>query len=373
MSKENPWSIKTVNSFIEQYPLLKDHPYLSDRWHYENGCILKAIAEVYEFTGSQEYYKYIKRNMDTYVGEDGTIKGYMIEEYNLDQINQGKLLLFLYRHTQDYKYIKAARVLVTQLKGHPRTSEGGFWHKKIYPYQMWLDGLYMASPFLAEYAELELKPLLFDDVAAQLILVEKHTRNAQTGLLYHGWDESKEQEWANADHGCSPHVWGRAIGWYCMAVVDVLDYLPIDHKHRGQIIGIFERLYKALVRIQDEKTGLWCQVMGEEGRTGNYLEATGSAMIVYAGAKGLNKGYLSPGYRGSVERGYQGILEQWVEVDEHGHVHLHQNNKGAGLGGSPYRDGSYTYYIGEQVVSDDPKGLAPFILACVETEKAGRS
>lgn len=202
--------------------------------------------------------------------------------------------------------------------------------------------------------------------------LRKRTRDRKTGLLYHGWDESREQRWADDETGCSPHFWGRAIGWYVMAVVDVLDHLPVDHAQRGQIAGIFERLYGALVRVQDPDTGLWHQVLGEEGKEGNYVEATASSMIVYAGAKALRKGYLSSGYAEAVEKGYKGLLQHLVEVDADGRVQLHQNNKGAGLGGNPYRDGSYDYYIQEPVVTNDPKGVGPFILACSEMERRSR-
>jgi unsaturated rhamnogalacturonyl hydrolase len=369
MTKEPAWAVRTVESIIARYSLLHEHPHLGDCWNYESGVMLKAIRDVHEWTEDDRYLTYIRRNIDHYVNKEGEIRTYHLEDYNLDQINQGKLLLFLYRKTQEDRYRLAFEQLFTQLLGQPRTEAGGFWHKKIYPYQMWLDGLYMAQPFVAEYAWMNGRPELFDDIAHQLLLAEKRTRNPATGLLHHAWDESREQEWADPEHGRSPHAWGRAIGWYCMAVVDVLDYLPVHHAKRGQLIGIFERLIDALVRVQDEKSGVWHQVLGQEGRPGNYPEASCTAMIVYAGLKALRLGYLSGRYLEPMVRAHDGMLRQFAEIDEQGHVHVHRINRVAGLGGHPYRDGSYTYYVQEEVVSDDPKGVAPFIMACLEYER----
>lgn len=371
MSQNQAWSVRTVESIINQYPLLSEHPLLSDNWNYESGVMLKAIRDVYETVGDDRYFDYIKHNIDAYVQEDGSIRSYRLEDYNLDQINQGKILLYLYRQTGQEKYQKAIDQLLKQMKGQPRTNEGGYWHKKVYPFQMWLDGLYMAAPFLAEVAEMRGEPQLFDEAARQLLLVEQRTRDPRTGLLHHGYDECREQAWAHPEHGRSPHAWVRAIGWYTMAIVDVLDYMPDDHEKRGQIIGIYERLMHALVRVQDPVSGAWYQVLGEEGRQGNYLEASGTSMIVYEGLKALRKGYLSRGFEDALERGYRSLLLLFAETDENGHVHVHRINRVAGLGGNPYRDGSYTYYVNEAVVSNDPKGVGPFIMACLEAERAG--
>lgn len=330
--------------------------------------MLKAIAQVYESTKDERYFQYIQKNLDAYVQTDGSIRSYRLDDYNLDQVNSGKALLFMYRHTKQEKYWQAVQQLIAQLQGQPRTYEGSYWHKKIYPFQVWLDGLYMAAPFQTEYGRIVNEPELVDDAATQLLIAEQRTRNSSTGLLHHAYDESREQEWANPEHGRSPHAWGRAIGWYCMALVDVLEELPINHRKRGQLIGVYERLYAALERVQHSETGLWHQVLGQEGREGNYLETSSTAMIVYAALKALNRGYLSKRYFASAEKGFQGLLSHCVEVDEQQHVHVKGINRVAGLGGSPYRDGSFTYYINEPVVVNDPKGVAPFILACVEYE-----
>ncbi|MDF2648747.1 MAG: hypothetical protein K0Q73_4552 [Paenibacillus sp.] len=368
------WSIQMSESFMQQYPLVSDMPFQRRRcWNYENGCILTAFEQVWRKTGDHRYFDYIKTNMDLFIKPDGSIETYRLEEYNVDQINQGKSLFLLLEQTGDDRYRTALELLVTQMKSHPRTSEGGLWHKKIYPYQMWLDGVYMTSPLLARYAQTFDAPEWFDDVTHEIVLMEQRARDPRTGLIYHGWDESKEQHWADKESGCSPHFWGRAIGWYVMAIVDVLDFLPIDHPKRGLVIGLFYRLAEAIARVQEPESGLWYQVLDQGEREGNYLEASGSAMFVYALAKGARKGYLSDSFLHVARNGFQGLLTHCVEKDADGSLHVNQICSVAGLGGTPYRDGSYAYYISENVRRDDPKGFAPFVMACLEMEESSVS
>ncbi|WP_309299336.1 glycoside hydrolase family 88 protein [Paenibacillus sp. YYML68] len=364
------WSIQMADSFIEHYPIVSDMPFQKKRnWNYENGIVLTALERVYKATGDRKYYEYIKRNMDLFIKADGTIATYNLNEYNVDMINQGKALFLLYQHTGDEKYRKAIELLVTQLKSHPRTSEGGLWHKKIYPFQMWLDGVYMMSPLLTAYARMFHEHEWFDDVANEILLMEKRSRDPRTGLLYHGWDESKEQRWANKDTGCSPHFWGRAVGWYVMAIVDVLDDMPLDHPKRGEIIGIFWRLTEALIDVQDPESGMWWQVLDQGGREGNYLETSATAMFVCAFAKGARHGYLGGNALEAARRGYEGMLKRCIEPSANGGgYHLNHICGVAGLGNKPYRDGSYEYYVGEVIRQDDPKGVAPFIMASLEIE-----
>jgi unsaturated rhamnogalacturonyl hydrolase len=236
---------------------------------------------------------------------------------------------------------------------------------------MWLDGIYMASPFLAEYAACFDEPSLFDDVTRQILLIEEHTRDAQTGLLYHAWDESKQQQWADPITGHSPHFWGRALGWFMMAVVDVLDHLPRNQARRPELIEVLNKTAAAIVRVQDDETGLWYQVLDLPEREGNYQEASASAMFVYAFAKGVRKGYLSADYLSAARRGYNGLLQNLIKIDSDGVLTLDGVCRVAGLGGQPYRDGSYKYYVTEPVASNDPKGVGPFILAALELENAG--
>lgn len=352
------------------------HPGIANKWGYVAGMALCAMERVGDWTGEAEYHEFVKRHMDVFIQEDGAILGYSLEEYNLDHINKGKNLLRLWRETGEAKYEKAARLLAAQLTGQPRTEEGGYWHKKIYPFQMWLDGLYMSSPFMAEYARTFNEPGWFDEAAHQLLLIEGHTRNPATGLLHHAWDESREERWCDGTTGRSRHVWSRAMGWYAMAMVDALEHFPVLHPKRGQLMGVLQRMVQAVLRVQEQSSGVWYQVMDCNGREGNYLEASGSCMLAYAIIKGIRLGYLSGLEEQVAEQAYNGLLRQFVTEDQEG-VHLHYICHGAGLGGRKYRDGSYAYYISEAVVSDVLMGVAPLLLASVEMERlreqAGKS
>nr|WP_284641504.1 glycoside hydrolase family 88 protein [Paenibacillus chinjuensis] len=371
MTTNKPWSSIMSESFMQQYPLVSDMPFQKRRcWNYENGTILTAFERMWRRTGDDKYLRYIQENNDLFIQEDGSIATYELNEYNVDMINQGKSLFVLYAETGKEKYRKAIELLVTQMKSHPRTSEGGLWHKKIYPFQMWLDGVYMTSPLLAQYAHTFGDHHWYDDVANEIILMERVSRDPRTGLLYHGWDESKEERWADSVTGLSPHFWGRALGWYVMAIVDVLDFLPLDHPKRGLIIGIFYRLSEAIVKFQDEESGLWYQVVDQGYRKGNYLEASCSSMFTCALAKGANKGYLGGWALNAARKAHQGLLDRYVEKDEDGSMHLNGICSVAGLGNKPYRDGSFEYYISEPIRRDDPKGFAPFVMACLEIEEA---
>lgn len=337
------------------------------KWRYDQGVILKGMEGIWAATGDARWFQYIQKSMDFYVADDGTIKGYRPDEYNIDHINNGKLLLLLYRVTGREKYRKAADALRAQLKTHPRTAEGGFWHKKIYPSQMWLDGLYMGQPFYAEYAALFGDDTAFNDITRQFLLMEKHARDPKTGLLYHGWDESRAQLWANKTTGLSPNFWGRALGWFGMAMVDALDHFPAQHAGRDSIINILNRFAKAVVNVQDPKTGLWYDVVDKPQEPKNYTEASASSMLVYTLAKGARKGYLPASYLAYAKKGYDGIVRQFIKV-ENGQANLHGTVAVSGLGGKPYRDGSFAYYMSEPVIVNDPKGMGAFINAAVEME-----
>lgn len=336
------------------------------KWIYDYGVILNGMKSLWQTTGDRRYYDFIKRGVDTFVNDDGTIKTYKVDEYNLDQVRMGSAVLMLYRVTGDAKYKKAADLIRSQLKGHPRTNEGGFWHKKIYPFQMWLDGLYMAEPFYAEYSAV-FGQNNWDDIANQFIWMEKHTRDDKTGLLYHAWDESKQQQWADKQTGRAPMFWGRAMGWYAMALVDVLDYFPKDHPKRAELISILNREMTALQKAQDKNTGVWWLILDMPGREKNYLEASSSAMFAYAMTKGVRMGYLPPSFLKSAHLAWAGIQKQFIE-DKSGRVDLVKTIGGAGLGGNPYRAGDFNYYVNERVVTNDPKGIGAFLLAASEME-----
>jgi len=358
------WSVRVADS------VMRRGARLADRWRYESGVTLLGMARVWRQTGDARYSAYIKANIDAFVAPDGAIRTYQPAEYNLDQINQGKLLFPLFREAHDDRYRLAAQRLRQQLRTHPRTSAGGFWHKLIYPHQMWLDGVYMAGPFMAEYAAQFDEPGLFDEAVHEILLMERVARDPQTGLLYHGWDESRQQRWADPQTGCSPHFWARAVGWYAMALVDVLDFLPAAHPQRPAVIAVLQRLADAVSRVQDAESGVWFQILDLGQRAGNYLEASASCMFVYALARGVQQGYLDARYLAVAQRAYAGILQRFIEVDAQGSVNVTRICSVGGLGGTPYRDGSFAYYTSEPVVTNDHKGVGAFILAAAAMESS---
>lgn len=341
-------------------------PGRTERWSYDQGVVLKGIEGVWLNTADGKYFRFIQQSIDRFVNDDGTIRTYAINDYNIDNINNGKILLLLYKVTGQDKYLKAAGLLREQLKTHPRTKEGGFWHKKIYPYQMWLDGLYMGEPFYAEYAAMFHDRAALDDVLDQFRFMENHAADDQTGLLYHAWDESRQQRWANPETGRSPHFWGRAMGWYAMALVDTLDYFPERNERQEMLIKILERLAVAVQKYQEPKSGLWYDILDKGSAKGNYLEASVSSMFVYALAKGVGKGYLPVSYLNVARRGYTGIVKRFIKTDPAGQMNLEGTVSVSGLGGNPYRDGSYEYYLSEKVVTNDPKGVGAFLMASNE-------
>ena len=371
-------AIKIADSFIDLHPdtVAYKNEAKSYKWNYEQGLMLTAFYKLYKLTGDHKYLDYIKKNIDYYVENDGTIKTYKMSGFTLDNISPGRVLLYLYKETKEDKYKKAADTLRKQLELQPRTMSGGFWHKKIYPNQMWLDGLYMAEPFYALYSKMFNEPKSFDDIAKQFLLVRDHLKDEKTGLYYHGWDESKLQKWADPVTGTSPSFWGRSIGWFMMGLVDVLDYFPKDNKYRNDLIKILQNLSESLLKYKDEKTGLWYQVVDQGDRKGNYIEASSSSMYGYVFAKGADKGYLNKKFYEIAREAFNNILKNLVTYDDEGHFYLNNIASVGGLGGNPYRDGSFEYYIDEPKRSNDFKGYGPFMMLATElerNEKPGRS
>lgn len=338
------------------------------KWAYDEGVVLEGIANIWKRTGNGDYFKFVQKSMDFFVTKEGAIRRYKQADYNIDNIKNGRSLLLLYKTTKSEKYYKAATLLREQLSLQPRTKEGGFWHKKIYPYQMWLDGLYMGEPFYAEYAATFNDTAAFSDIANQFIYMERRSRDAKTGLLYHGWDESLQEKWADKITGLSPHFWGRAMGWYGMALVDVLENFPADHPQRAELIRILQRYAAAVVSVQDPASGVWYQIMDKPTGKGNYKESSGSSMFVYALAKGVRLGYLPSSYESAALKGYKGLISEFIRTDKNGQVNLTGTVSAAGLGGKPYRDGSYEYYLSEPVLTNDPKGVGAFLQAANEME-----
>jgi unsaturated rhamnogalacturonyl hydrolase len=360
----NNWASRMVESTIARYPLK------TAQWHYEHGLVVKAILEIGLFCQDDRYIQFAQTWVDRFVKPDGSIDTYQKDEFNLDLINPGKLLFHFHVKTGEARFQKALELLRNQLRDQPRNSANGFWHKKIYPNQMWLDGIYMALPFLAEYAMVFSQPVEFDDIAHQILLIESHTHDGKTGLLYHAWDEKCEQAWANPVTGQSPNFWGRGLGWFEMALIDILDFFPRQHPHYPKLVEIFLNVGTALLRYQEPRTGMWYQIIDLGDRPGNYLESSVSCMLAYAFAKGVRKGLLPFEFLTSARHTYRGILEHQINMDVKGYLNLENTCGGAGLGGVPYRDGSFDYYVGERIIPNDFKGVGPFILASLEMQKA---
>lgn len=370
--EDQPWSVRMALSVAARYPNLTDmdrifHGRSSPKWQYDIAMLAQAIDQVSANTSMLE--DYMQEYMDQLVDPNGKIHNYNLCDYNLDKINPGNNLIMLYQRTGKEQYKIALEQLVTQLEGQLHNPDGGFWHKGVYPYQMWLDGIYMSSPFMARYASAFNEPKWLDEVVRQITVIESHTRDEKTGLLYHAFDYSRGMKWSDDVTGCSPHFWGRAMGWYMMAMVDVLDFFPEDHEGRQLIIDILKRTSESLARVRDPDSGLWYQVLDMGGSPGNYLEASASCMFVYAFAKGASQGYLDPEYLEMAQVSFDGILEHFILIEEDGLVSIDHGCFAAGLGGRDYRDGSYEYYIHEKKGKNDSKSVAPFILAALELNR----
>jgi len=358
-------SQKMAATVLQQWPVTTH-----DQWAYEEGTLLDGIAAEWHTTANGDDFAYIKAAVDKYVTADGVITGFKTEAHTLDDIEMGRALLLVYRVTQQEKYAKAAKFLHDQLAAQPRTASGGYWHKQIYPNQMWLDGAYMAEPFRAAYAATFQQPQDYDDIAKQLLLMDQHMRDAKTGLLRHGWDESKSMPWADKTTGLSPEVWARAMGWYCMALVDVLDWFPKDHPQRAALVATLNRSMAAVVKAQDPESGLWWQVSTHPKEPGNYFETSASCMFTYALAKGVRMGYLPQADEANAKRAWEGIQKKFVTTNPDGTITLHGTVKVGGLGGTPYRSGTFDYYVHEPVVDNDAKGVGAFLLAGAEMEQS---
>lgn len=335
---------------------------------YAQGVGCCAMLRMWRQTGERRYFDYVEAWTDSLINEKGEIHLYDMSTYNLDFINSGKVLFDVYRETGNEKYKKAMDELIKQLKRHPRTLEGGYWHKLIYQHQMWLDGLYMASPFMAQYGAEFNRPEWIDEAVKQFALCHKHTYDAGTGLYHHAWDESKSQRWANPETGHSPNFWGRSIGWWFMALVDALDYIPEEHPGRADMISWIQGLADTLPKYQD-KAGLWYQVIDQPNREGNFPEASVTSQCMYAYAKAMNKGYIDVKYKAVAEKAFKGLKDKLLVENTDGTLTLTRCCQVGGLGGHPYRDGSFEYYIGEKMRDNDAKATGPFIMGCIELNK----
>ena len=326
------------------------------------------MIETWKITGEKKYLDFAEAYIDHRVQEDGTIKGYNPEDYNIDNVNAGKTLFLLYDITGKEKYRKAIDVIYGQLKGQPRTSEGNFWHKKIYPNQVWLDGLYMGQPFYMEYETRFNDKKNYPDIFNQFFNVVKNMRDEKTGLYYHAYDSSKEMFWCDKTTGLSKNFWLRALGWYSMALLDTLTKTDNSYQPAyDQLKQVFIDLMESMVKFQDE-SGMWYQVVNMGGREKNYLETSGSAIMAYSMLKGVRLGFLPESFRAYGEKAFHGICDRYLK-EKDGRLSLGGICLVAGLGGPQMRDGTYEYYMSEPVVEDDAKGVGPFLLAYTEMRR----
>ena len=363
------WSVRMAESELIRNPYLWMADFVTEKkWNYTQGLMGMTMIRVSQASGDNRYFIYAKGYADSLIDGNGVIWKYDMTNYNIDQVNPGKMIFLLYDSTGDGRYEKVIHTLREQLASQPRIPGGGFWHKKIYPNQMWLDGLYMGAPFYAEYAKRYDQPDAFADIVNQFLIVARHTYDPTTGLYRHAFDDSRMMPWADSITGQSPHAWGRAMGWFSMAIVDVLDFIPADQPGRDELINILRGMVDTLITIQDPQTGGWYQVPDRSGDPGNYVETSCTAMFAYSIFKAVRLGYLGESYLTAAERAYNGLIDNFVTVDDKGLVTLTRTCGVAGLGGDPYRDGSYEYYIGEEIRDNDPKGVGPFILASLEYE-----
>ncbi|MGN0338706.1 MAG: glycoside hydrolase family 105 protein [Lachnospiraceae bacterium] len=339
---------------------------LKSNWNYIDGCMIKAILEMYAIKKDEKYLQFADAFIDCKVHEDGTIEGYDVQELNIDNINAGKTLFELYDLTGKEKYRKAIDLIYSQIEQMPRTKEGNFWHKKIYPNQVWLDGLYMCQPFYMEYETRFHDKKNYDDIFSQFETVVKYMRDPKTGLYFHAYDSSREMFWCDQVTGLSQNFWLRALGWYAMALLDTLDKAdPSCGEPYENLKLVFRELIDAMLRYQDP-SGMWYQVVNLGGMEKNYLETSGSSIMAYALLKGVRLGFLPEEYRVYGEKAFHGICDKYLSTDENGELHLGGICLVAGLGGKQMRSGTFDYYMSEPVVSDDAKGVGPFLLTYTE-------
>ncbi|MDR2913788.1 MAG: glycoside hydrolase family 88 protein [Tannerella sp.] len=369
--EDHPWSVRMVESEIARNPESWMLDFANKRliWSYCAGLELEAIIKTGEQYNIPAFFDYAYQFADTVINEQGDIIVYRKESYNIDFINPGKFVLDVWEKTGEERFKKAAFNLRDQLYTHPRTTEGGFWHKQVYPHQMWLDGLYMGSPFYARFCATFDQPEYFPDIIKQFQLVAKYTYDPATGLFRHGWDEARQQKWADPVTGQSANVWGRAMGWFGMALVDALDWIPVEQRGRDSMITILKTVAEGIKKYRDKESGLWFQVIDKGSEPGNYLEATCSSMFIYTLEKASRKGYIDAGYAAIARDAYNSFIKTFIKENEDGTISITNCCEVAGLGGNDRRDGTYGYYISEPVRDNDPKAVGPFILVSLQFEK----
>ena len=375
--REESLLVRTVQSELQRCPTAAELDGLQGRlkWNYTTGLELKAFLDCSYMDELLPVREYVRDWYEAIIDSTGAIGGgYKEANYSLDHICPGWTLLKLVKSYPEEKYFKAIEQLYRQLKAQPRNAEGGFWHKQIYPDQMWLDGLYMAMPFYAEYTRDYVADSLrsghYEDIVHQFSLAYEHCYDPANGLLRHAWDASHRMFWCDPQTGQSAHAWGRALGWYCMALVEVIDILDQDSRFEDKTLpSILSSVFASLLKVADPETGLWYQVIDCPGREGNYLEATCNAMFAYAMLKGVRLGVLDGVDEKMACQTYEQMVKTFVTVDDAGVVDLNECCAVAGLGGKQMRSGKYDYYVNETIVKNDPKGMGPLIWAMHEYEQ----
>ena len=373
---QEPYSVRMIKSEMQRNP---DATYLDGRngvrkWNYTTGLELKSFMDAADRYDLPEVVAYVKEWADTMATEKGKVFGYKKSNYNVDHICPARIYFDLHDMygDQDKRYRRVTRMIREQIDSQPRTQSGEFWHKQIYPNQVWLDGFYMALPFYAEYtrryAPKEQRDSLFADIVHQFVAGAENTYDPATGLFRHAWDESKSMFWCDPQTGLSAHAWGRATGWYAIALVEVLDYLPEDHPGYKTLIGQLNYFVEVLPKWADPKTGMWYQVLDCPDRKGNYQEATCSIMFTYAFLKGLRKGYIDDSHADYIKGLYQKFIDRFIKENPDGTISMTDCCAVGGLGGKQMRKGDFDYYLSEPIIDNDCKGVGPFIWASLEWE-----
>jgi len=368
-TRQKPVTLRVANEAIERWPDgrigAKGTPAV---WGFELGIVLAGMNAVWSATNDPAYFDYLQHTVDQFVQPGGAITGYDMQAYSLNNLLIGRELLMLYRTTHQEKYRRAAETLRQQIATQPRTPSGGVWHSKATPNLMLLDDQFMLAPFYAEYAATFHEPQDLDDIVKQFTLLEGHTGDATTGLMYHGWDESRTMPWANKSTGTSASLWARGMGWYLMALVDTLPYVPEHDPHRAVLLGLLHRACAAVAQAQDPQSGLWYQILDKPGAKGNYIESSSVLMFTYAFAKGARLGYLPQRYAVAATRAWKAAQERFLHTTASGQVEITGTVTHVALGAAPGDDGSYDYYLHAPVVDNDPKGIGAFLLAGSEME-----
>lgn len=351
------WNIESIKSGKAPY------------WNYIDGCMMTSLYNLYLSSGEKKYFDFVKNYIDFFLDDDGNIKTYDKEKYNLDDVNEGRVLFDLYGATGDEKYKKAIFNLYGQLKNQPRTETGNFWHKKIYPDQIWLDGIYMAQPFYCRFST-AFNGADYSDVLKQIQNVNRLMYNAEKGLYYHGIDCSKKAFWAGKN-GLSQSFWLRSEGWFLVALIDVYEYCR-DKKVARKIGEIFKRATEGIAKYVDKKTYMLYQVTDKQNADGNYPETSGSLMVSYAFLKGARLGVLPEEYSALGKKIFDGTVKKYLTVDKEGEITLGGICLVAGLGpeNNRRRDGSFGYYVSEPVVCNDAKGVAPLVMCYAELQNS---